>query len=143
MFQHVLVTAGRADGGHNAFADAGDDGFFRRAANETLQMRAHGHTRLGLDDDAVLGHPVNGDFAGGGIRTVDDLRINGGFHGFEDGFAGAFGRQINGASAVELKADAGLVFWVVGIRDNECRKTRASENASADEALVNTRLASG
>ena len=71
-------------------------------------MRAHGHTRLGLDDDAVLGHPVNGDFAGGGIRTVDDLRINGGFHGFEDGFAGAFGCQINGASAVEFETDAGL-----------------------------------
>ena len=108
MFEHVLITAGRSDGGHDAFADAGDDRFLSRAANETFQMRAHGHPRLGFDDDAVFGHAVDGDFAGGGVRAVDDLRVDGGLHCFEHGLAGAFGREVDGAGAVEVEAEAGL-----------------------------------
>jgi hypothetical protein len=34
VFQHLFVRVGRADGGDDAFADAGDDGFLGRAADE-------------------------------------------------------------------------------------------------------------
>src|SRR5207247_1130006 len=108
MFEHVLVTGRRADGGDNAFADARDDRLFRRTTDETVQVRADGHARLGLYDDAVLGHTVDRDFARRGIRTINDFRVDRRFHRFEDGLAGLLSGEVNGASAVELEVDSGL-----------------------------------
>ena len=42
------------------------------------------------------------------FRAVDDLGVDGSFHRFEHGLAGAFGGEVDGAGAVELEMDAGL-----------------------------------
>ena len=63
VFQHVLVAVGRTDGGDDAFADARDDGFLGGAADEAIEIGAHGDAGLGFDDDAVLGDAVDGDLA--------------------------------------------------------------------------------
>ena len=43
------------------------------------------------------------------IGAIDDLGIDRGLDGFEHGFAGAFGGEIDGARAVEVEVDAGLL----------------------------------
>ena len=43
------------------------------------------------------------------LGAIDDFRIDAGADGFEDGLAGAFGREIDGAGAIEIERDAGFV----------------------------------
>src|SRR5439155_14259370 len=108
ILQHVLVGLGGADGRHDAFTDARDDGFLGGAADKAVEVGAHGHAGLDLDGDAILGDGVDGVFARGGVWAIDDLGIDRGFYGFEDGFSGAFGSEVNGAGAVVIEAYAGL-----------------------------------
>src|SRR5690606_33534544 len=98
--EHDLVGLGRADGGDDALADAGDDGLLLGAADEAVEVGAHGHASLYLHLDAVLGHAVDGVAAGGGVGAVDDLGIDGGAHGLDDALAGALGGEVDGAGAV-------------------------------------------
>src|SRR5207253_756846 len=67
-----------------------------------------GHAGASLDNDTVLGHAFDVGFAGGGIRAVDHLGIDGGLDGFEHGLAGALGGEVDGARTVEHEVDAGL-----------------------------------
>ena len=108
VFEHVLVAVGGADGGDDAFADAGDDGFLGGAADEAVEVGAHGDAGLDLDGDAVLGDGVDGGLAGGGVGAVDDLGVDEVLHGVEHGLAGALGGEVDGAGAVEVEVDAGL-----------------------------------
>ena len=58
IFQHLHVVVGRADGADDAFADAGDDRFFGRPADQLLQVRPHRDAGPHLELNAVLGHGV-------------------------------------------------------------------------------------
>src|ERR1043166_9631307 len=72
-------------------------------------MRAHGHPRLYLRADAVLGDAVDCRSSHRWIRRVDHFRINTRAHGLKHGLAGAFGRQIDRASAIEIERNASLI----------------------------------
>src|SRR6185369_5271300 len=48
VLQHGLVGLGRADGGDDALADAGDDGLFGGAADKAGEVGADGDAGLGL-----------------------------------------------------------------------------------------------
>ena len=64
------MALGRADRRDDAFADAGDDRLFRRAADELRQIGAHRHASTNLQLDAVLGdgaeRATSCEFAGSG-----------------------------------------------------------------------------
>ena len=109
ILQHVLVALGRADGGDDALADAGDDGVLLRAADEAVEVGAHGHAGLDLELDAVLGHAVDrsaGRRSGFGqsmtlglteVRTASSTSCP------------ALGGEVDGAGAVPVERDAGLL----------------------------------
>ena len=44
-----------------------------------------------------------------GIGHIDHFGIDAGAHRFEHSFAGALGREVDGAGAIEIERDAGLV----------------------------------
>ena len=96
----------RAD---NTFADARDDCFLSRAADEPIEMRAHRDPRFDFDPDAILRDAVNRCPAHGWIRRINDFRIDAGAHRFQDCFAGAFGCQVYGACAVEIERNTRLI----------------------------------
>ena len=108
-FEHDLVGLRGADGGDDALADAGDDGFLLRAADEAVEIGADGDAGADLHLDAVLGDAVDGAAAGGRVRAVDDLRIDRGADGFDHAFAGALGGEVDGAGAVPIQRDAGFL----------------------------------
>src|SRR5439155_26199787 len=108
VLQHGLVGGRRTDGADDALPNARDDGLLRRPTDKAIQIGAHRHQRPSLDDDAVLGHAVDGDFTQSGSGAIDDPRVNRCPHGFEDGFASAFGGEVNGARAVKDEIDTGL-----------------------------------
>ncbi len=58
VLEHVLVAGRGADGADDALADAGDDGVLGGAADEAVEVGAHGHAGLDQQADAVLGHGV-------------------------------------------------------------------------------------
>ena len=58
VFQHGFVGARRADGLNDSLADAGDDGFFRRAADELPDVGADRHAGPRLEPNAVAGDGV-------------------------------------------------------------------------------------
>src|SRR5205807_2152222 len=86
--QHVLVIFGRADGVDDALTDAGDDGFFRRTADQALDVGAHGDAGLDAKLDAVLGHAVDRLLLHRRVGHVDHLGVHAGLHGVEDVAAG-------------------------------------------------------
>ena len=47
VFKNVLMGLGGTDRGNDAFTDTGDDGLLARTADETVDVRADGHARLG------------------------------------------------------------------------------------------------
>ena len=53
-----MWSFGLADGADDAFADAGDDRLFRRAADDSLQIGPHGHAGPHLELNAVAGDGV-------------------------------------------------------------------------------------
>src|SRR6266480_5809358 len=99
----------RADRAHNAFANARYDRFLGSATDEPIEVRAHRDARFHFHTDAILSDAVDGLPAH--IRTggIDHFRIDTGAHGFENGLAGPFGSQIDGASAIEIERNASLV----------------------------------
>jgi hypothetical protein len=72
-------------------------------------MRAHRHARLYFRADAVLGHAVNGGAAHRRVGHIDHFGIDAGAHRFQHRFARALGREVDGAGAIEIERDAGLV----------------------------------
>ena len=109
ILEYIFVALRGADGGDDAFADARNDGFLRRAADETFEVRPHGHAGLGFDDNAVLGHRVDGRLAGGRVGTIDHFRVHRCAHRFNDRLAGAFGGEVDRAGTIEVEANAGLL----------------------------------
>jgi hypothetical protein len=51
----------RTNRAHNAFADSRNNGFFGRATDESIKMRAHGDSRFDLYADTILRNAVNRD----------------------------------------------------------------------------------
>ena len=109
IFEHVLIGIGRADRGHDPLAHARDDRLLGRAADESIEVGADRHARFHFHADAVLRHAIDRGAAHRRARDIDDFWINTRADGFEDGFAGAFGRQVDRAGAVEIERDAGFV----------------------------------
>lgn len=109
IFQDTFIGRGGADGGHNAFADTGNDGLFSRTSDEAVEVSADGDSGADVDGDPVFSDGIDFGDAGAGIRAIDDFRVNGSSDGFEDGLAGVLGGKIDGAGAVEGEGDAGFL----------------------------------
>src|SRR5207249_9163915 len=103
--QDVRVMLGAADRFDDSLTDAGNDGFFGGAADETIQLGAHRDAGSGLELDAVLADAVQGRPTLGRIGTVNDLGVDAGFDGVEDVAAG----QIDGRGDPPRQIDPGLV----------------------------------
>src|SRR5690606_12895150 len=88
ILKYFLVRGRRTDGRHNTFADARDDRFLGRTADEAVDVGAHGHAGACFDLNAVHGDRGDGGLAGARVRAVDHLRIDGSLHGIEDVAAG-------------------------------------------------------
>ena len=96
--QHLGVRLGRADGADDAFADAGDDRLFGRAADQLVEVRPHGDAGLHLELNAVLGDGVERLAACRVLRrAVDHLGIDARLHGLEHVAAG----QVDGGGQLE------------------------------------------
>ena len=63
LLEHLHVGLGRADGVDDALADPGDDRLVGGAADQAVEVGAHGDLGLDLELDAVLGDAVDA-FAG-------------------------------------------------------------------------------
>ena len=74
-----------------------------------MGRRAFGGARFHCHADGCLGHASGRGPPHRGAGDVDDFRIETGADGFEDGLAGSFGREVDGAGAIEVERDAGLV----------------------------------
>jgi hypothetical protein len=59
--------------------------------------------------NAVFSDAVDGGASTIGVRDFDNFGIDGGANSFEDGLAGAFGGEVDGASALPVEGDVGLV----------------------------------
>src|SRR5947208_4730067 len=94
---------------HDTFSDAGDDRFFSCATDEPIKMRTHRNTRFNFHADPVLRYTVNRRATHVWARRVDRFRINARAHRFQNRLAGALSREINGAGAVEIERNTGLV----------------------------------
>ena len=86
------MRGGGTDSGNDTLADARDDGFLARAADQSVDVGAHGNARLGAQLDAVLGYC--GDY-----RGFDYLRVNAHLHGHQHVAA----RQVDCGRAGELQ----------------------------------------
>jgi hypothetical protein len=118
IFEHRFVGVGRTDAGHDTFTHTGNDGFLRGTTHEAIKVRADSHTGTHTQRDAVFGHGV--DLAAPAhvrMRAIDDLGIDAGAHGFEDSLACAFAGEVDGASAIVVERDAGLVSGDEGQHD--------------------------
>ena len=110
VFEHGFVGIRGADAGDDAFPHTGDDSFLRGTADKAVEIRAHRDAGTHTEGDAIFGDGV--DFATTAhvrVRAVDDLWIDAGAHGFEDGLAGAFASEVDGAGAVVVERDARFV----------------------------------
>ena len=107
VFEDFFIAGGGADGGDDALADAGDDGFFGGAADELLDVGADGDFGADLENDAVFGLPVDGLAAGLGVGDVDDFGIDGGLDGIEDVSAG----EVDGGAFGPIELRFGRVRW--------------------------------
>ena len=94
IFQDVRMALRRAAGRDDAFADARNDGCFPRAADETIDIRPHGHPRPDFELNSVLGDSGN-------HRRLDDFRIDAHLHGLEHVSSG----QIDGGRLLKRQRD--------------------------------------
>jgi len=94
-----------ADGGHDRFADAGDDGFLGGAADEAIEIGTDGDARLAFELNTVLGHGVKGVSPLAFLGAIDDS----GLDDREDGFQDVVSGEIDGRRAVEIQRDLRLV----------------------------------
>src|SRR6185437_14710880 len=103
---HDHVALGRTDRGYDAFADAGDDRFFRGPAYQLLQVGAHRDPRADFELDSVFGHRAERRAFGlGRIGTIDDFGVDAGLHGPQNVAA----RQVDGGGPIEFQIDVGAV----------------------------------
>ena len=96
----------RADGRDDAFADACDDGLFAGAADEAIDVGAHGDAAQSDELDAVFRD--RGDF---GRRN--DFRIDAHLNGFEHVTSG----EIDRSGLRERELDVGFVGGDEGVHD--------------------------
>ena len=97
VFKHLFVAEGRADGRHDAFAYAGQNGLFAGTTDELLDVGAHGDTGFGNKLDTVFGNGCH-------RRSVDDLGVDRCLHGFEHVAA----CQVDGGGGAEVKVHVGF-----------------------------------
>ncbi len=90
IFQHRLVILGRANGGHDPFAHARDDGLLTGAAHQALDVGTDRDPGDGLELDPILGHGRNH----GGL---DDLGVDADAHRLQDITAG----QVDGGGSLK------------------------------------------
>ncbi len=110
VFEDVFVGVGGADAGDDAFADAGDDSFLGGTADEAFEVGADGDTGADAEGDAIFGDGVNFTTAAHfGMWAVDDFGVDAGADSFDNGFAGAFDGEVDGAGAIEVEGDASFV----------------------------------
>ena len=98
ILQHGLMGLGGTDGGNDALAHAGDDGFFTGAAHQAGNVRAHGDTGLGPQLDTVLGH-------GGDGGRLNDLGGDAHLHGLQN----IASCQVHRAGLLKGHVDIGLL----------------------------------
>src|SRR5438046_1744880 len=92
-----------------ALSDSGNDGFFSRATDEPVKMRAHRDTRLYFHTDTVLCDAVDRRAAHVWARRVDHLRIDARADCFQNRLASSFRCQIDCAGSVALERNACLI----------------------------------
>ena len=98
------MILGRADRRDDALADAGDDRFLGRPADELRQVRPHRHAGPHQQLDAVLGHGAQRRAARFlRVGAVDHLRIDARPHRVEHVAAG----QVDRRRPVEVEVDVG------------------------------------
>ena len=95
----------RADRRDDTLADARDDGFFGRPADEPCDVRSHRDPRLGFELNPVFGHRVDRGLARSGKRNVNHLRVDGSFHCLED----VAPRQVDRRCSLPRQGDLGSV----------------------------------
>ena len=100
------MRLGGADGGDDALADARDDGFFARAADQAFDVGADGYAGLRPQLDAVLGD-------GGDHRRLDNLGVD----AHLDGLQHVAARQVNGARLLKLQRDIRALRGNQGVDD--------------------------
>ena len=87
-------------------AHAGDDGFFRRTADELREVGPHGHTGLHAHFNAILGdRRETAGRAAMRIGTINHARTNAGVHRFER----VATREIDGGRLIEIEFDTGAL----------------------------------
>jgi hypothetical protein len=84
----------RTDGGDDALTDAGEDRLLARAADEPVDVRAHGHAGERLQFDPVLGDARD-------HRGLDDL----GVHRHANGFQRVTPGKVDGRGLLEGQGD--------------------------------------
>ena len=109
ILQHFLVGMRRANRANNALANPRDDCFFSRAANESIEMRAHRHTRFDFHADSVLCDAIDGRAAHGRVRRINHLRIDARAHRFQNRLASSLGGKVDGTGSVEIERDSCLI----------------------------------
>ncbi len=108
------MAVARPDGRDDSLADAGDDRFFGRPADQLGQVGAHGHAGAGLELNAVLCNPVEGrSRTAARVRTVDHLGADAGLDGFEHVSTG----QVDGRRRFPVEVDLGAVGDDEGLDD--------------------------
>jgi len=90
---------------HNAFANTGDNGFFRGSADESIDIGPYCHPRLGFQLNSVLSHCINGFPSLSGVWAVNNFGIDTGLHSIQDVAPG----QINRRSHLPGQVDIGTV----------------------------------
>ena len=101
ILQHHGVRFGRADRADDAFADAGDDRFLGRPADELIEVRPHRDAGLHFELNAVLGDGVERRPLAVLRRAIDHARINARLHGFQNISPG----QVDRRGPLEVQVD--------------------------------------
>src|SRR6266487_5238228 len=99
------MVFGAADGFDDAFADASDNRFFGRAADQALELGPDRNAGSGFQLNAVLANTVEGLTALDRVGTVDHLGIDAGLDGVEHISAG----EIDGRRGFPGEIDTGFV----------------------------------
>ena len=84
VFEHQLIRIGRADGVDDPFADAGDNRFLGRTADEPIEIRSDGDASLDSKLDAVLRLRIDRRTTLDRVGTIYDLGIHARLHGVQD-----------------------------------------------------------
>ena len=98
------MTARGADGGDDTFADSGTDGIFCRAADKSINIRAHGNARLDNQLNAITCDSSDAARIAS-FGDVDNLRCNADL----DGLQHIASCQVNGGGLREPQVDVRFI----------------------------------